>query len=134
MVFIGWVLSSFSVVEGLGVVNDRCRSSMLAADPVLIWLLEAIADLDLFLRVLSCVGRIDNMLNTAAEDSAKVWQLMLRVTICRATHRVDSECVGGLAFRCLPITDGAHWTGRSKAWRSGAAFIELSHLKVRRGL
>ena len=59
---------------------------MLAANSVVTRILEAIADLDLVLRVLSCVGRIDNMLNTAAEDSAKVWQLVLRVAIRRTAH------------------------------------------------
>ena len=43
------VVSLFSVVEGLRIVNDRCRSSMLAANSVVARILEAIADLDLVL-------------------------------------------------------------------------------------
>ena len=80
---------------------------------------------------MSCVGRLDYMLNPAAEDSAKVWQLVLRVAIRRTTHGVDGECVAGPAFPYLPITYGAHWTSRSEAWRSSAAFVELSHLHIR---
>ena len=43
------VVSLFSIVEGLRIVNDRCRSSMLASNSVVTWILEAIADLDLVL-------------------------------------------------------------------------------------
>ena len=49
-------------------------------------ILEAIADLDLVLRVVHCVGRIDGILYTAAENSTEVWQLVLRVAICGAAH------------------------------------------------
>ena len=80
---------------------------------------------------MSCVGRIDYMLNSAAEDSAKVWQLVLRVAISRTTHRVDGECVAGPAFPRQPITYCANWTSWSEARRSSAALIELSHLHIR---
>ena len=59
---------------------------MLAANSAVSRFLEAIADLDLVLRVMCCMGRIDNMLYTAAENSTKVWEIVLRKTICRAAH------------------------------------------------
>ena len=48
---IGFIVAMlFSVVEGLRIVNDRCRSSMLATNSLVTRrILEAIADLDLVL-------------------------------------------------------------------------------------
>ena len=88
MVIIGHIgRIKLRVVKGLGVVNDRRRSSLLAANSVgIVRILEAIADLDLVLRVVHCVGRIDGILYTAAKNSAEVWQLMLRVAICGAAQ------------------------------------------------